>query len=112
MKSIHPIRRALTRTVLLAALAATASPAFAFNEEANYNECILNTVPNTWNRNVVEMIRTSCDRLYRRWAMLTPTDVSFHRCLLAHLPGVQSSAAIGPVVQACRRQSTDSDHFD
>ncbi|CAG9234594.1 VF_A0006 family four-cysteine protein [Burkholderia gladioli] len=106
------IRQTLIRTLLVSALAASASPAFAFNEEANYNACILRSLSNTWNRNVVEILRGSCDRLYRQWSMLSPSDKAFNECLLQNLPGVQSSAAIGPVMSACRRQSADSMHFD
>lgn len=107
-----PLRHTLVRAVLVSALAATASPAFAFNEEANYNACILRSLSNTWNRNVVGLLRSSCDQLYRQGNMLTPTEQAYHSCLLQYLPGVQSSAAIGPILSACRRQSADSVHFD
>jgi len=107
-----PLRQAIVRAVLVSALAAAASPAFAFNEQANYDACILRTLSSSWNRNVVGLLRNSCDQLYRQWSMLTPTEQAYHSCLLQYLPGVQSSAAIGPILSACRRQSADSVHFD
>ncbi|MGU7816511.1 VF_A0006 family four-cysteine protein [Burkholderia sp. AW49-1] len=97
----------LSRT-LPAILLFTNFPASAFNEDANYNQCVLTALRGSQNSSTASIMRNSCDQLHRNWQMMLPRDKAFHMCILNSLGGVRDDFAVQELVRGCSRQGENA----
>lgn len=87
-------------TMLLMPVAAAAS----LRDNAAYDDCMLQSLRESRSGDVTNLIRQSCDALYRNGALLLPRDRRYHECILQSLPGVRDEGAAQQIVSICRRR--------
>ncbi|KVC70151.1 hypothetical protein WI73_15205 [Burkholderia ubonensis] len=93
--------RSITGVVALAMPAA----AFALTDGyAQYDECVLQSLRESWNPAAARLIRQSCDALYLNNAMLLPRERRYYECILQSLPGVRDNVAIREILTICSRR--------
>lgn len=81
--------------------------ALAFgNDNPDYDQCILLSLRNSQSRFAANVIRDSCDALYRNGALLLPREKSYHQCVLQNVPGVRDAFSVNEIQRACRRQNS------
>ncbi|WP_431820559.1 VF_A0006 family four-cysteine protein [Burkholderia sp. F1] len=71
---------------------------------AQYDECVLLSLRDSWNPAAARLIRQSCDALYLNNAMLLPRERRYHECILQSLPGVRDNVAIREILTICSRR--------
>jgi len=74
------------------------------NDQAQYDQCVLQSLRGSRNGIAANMLQNACDRLYRGGAMLSPGDKTYYVCLLQSLPGVENNGAIQQIMTICSRQ--------
>ncbi|WP_323118832.1 VF_A0006 family four-cysteine protein [Burkholderia alba] len=79
--------------------------ASAFGSDDQYDQCILQALRNSESSSVANILRSSCQSLYRDGAMLLPREKAYHACILQNLPGVRDSFAAQQIMQACSRRN-------
>ncbi|PMS14385.1 hypothetical protein C0Z18_31765 [Trinickia dabaoshanensis] len=89
---------------LVALLAMPVAAQASLRDNAAYDDCMLQTLRESRNGDVTNLIRQSCDAIYRNGAMLLPRDRRYHECILQSLPGVRDEAAVEQIVSICRRR--------
>ncbi|RQS05386.1 hypothetical protein DIE07_26675 [Burkholderia sp. Bp9002] len=91
----------------IASIVALTMPAAAFaltDNYAQYDECVLQSLRDSWNPAAARLIRQSCDALYLNNAMLLPRERRYHECVLQSLPGVRDFVAIRQILAICSRR--------
>lgn len=89
------------------AIVALAMPATAFaltDTDAQYEQCVLQSLRDSWSSVTARVIQQSCDALYRNGAMLLPRERRYHECVLQSLPGVRDFVAIRQILAICSRR--------
>ncbi len=93
------------RPLLAALLLAAPFAAHAFGDDGQYDQCILQSLRNSQSSAVANVLRSSCQSLYRDGAMLLPRERAYHACILQNVPGVRDSFALQQIMQSCSRQN-------
>ncbi|RQR63602.1 hypothetical protein DIE19_09315 [Burkholderia sp. Bp9126] len=91
----------------IASIVALTMPAAAFaltDNYAQYDECVLQSLRDSWNSAAARLIRQSCDALYLNNAMLLPRERRYYECILQSLPGVRDNVAIRQILAICSRR--------
>ncbi|MGZ2746132.1 VF_A0006 family four-cysteine protein [Burkholderia stagnalis] len=91
----------------IASIVALTMPAAAFaltDNYAQYDECVLQSLRDSWNPAAARLIRQSCDALYLNNAMLLPRERRYYECILQSLPGVRDNVAIRQIMAICSRR--------
>ncbi|OBP13256.1 hypothetical protein A5320_19610 [Rheinheimera sp. SA_1] len=76
------------------------STAVLANEEADYQQCLLEHQPKVQLEQVVTRIRQACDKVHRDNLML-PRKKEYFRCVLSYLPPVETDSAVPDILGAC-----------
>jgi hypothetical protein len=79
--------------------------AMAFNEDASYNQCVLQSLKGVGSGLATGLITTSCRKLYKESAMWSNNEKAYRLCLLQNLRGMQDDFAAHQVAMACSRQT-------
>jgi hypothetical protein len=79
--------------------------AHAFGDDEQYDQCILQALRNSQSSTVANVLRGSCQSLYRDGAMLLPRERAYHVCILQNVPGVRDSYALQQIMLSCSRQN-------
>jgi hypothetical protein len=74
-------------------------------ENADYDQCILDSLSNSQSSYAARVLRDSCDALYRNSALLLPRERSSHVCVLQSVQSVRGAFAVNEILHACRRQN-------
>ncbi|PMS29640.1 VF_A0006 family four-cysteine protein [Trinickia symbiotica] len=80
------------------------SVAAAYAGNSAYDQCVLQSLRDSWNSAASMLIQQSCDTLYRNGALLLPRERAFHECMIQALPGVRDDFAIQQISAICRRR--------
>lgn len=81
-------------------------PALAFgNDNPDYDQCILQSLRNSESNVAADVMRHSCNALYRNNALLLPREKSYHVCVLQNMQNVRAIYAIRQIQAACQRQN-------
>lgn len=83
--------------VIVGLLSATAVQA---DEEADYQQCLLDHQPKVQLEQVVARVRQACDKVHRDNLML-PRKKEYFRCVLHYLPPIETDSAVQDVLGAC-----------
>ena len=70
------------------------------DEEADYQQCLLEHQPKVQLEQVVARIRQACDKVHRDNLML-PRKKEYFRCVLNYLPPVETDSAVPDILGAC-----------
>lgn len=70
------------------------------DEEADYQQCLLDHQPKVQLEQVVTRIRQACDKVHRDNLML-PRKKEYFRCVLSYLPPVETDSAVQDILGAC-----------
>ena len=70
------------------------------DEEADYQQCLLEHQPKVQLEQVVARIRQACDKIHRDNLML-PRKKEYFRCVLSYLPPVETDSAVPDILGAC-----------
>ena len=80
--------------------------AMAFNEDASYNQCVMQSLKGVRSRQATDLITTSCRKLYKESAFLNNTEKNYRVCLVQNLQGIENDYAAQQVAAACRRANS------
>jgi hypothetical protein len=90
--------------LVFALMAAAPGLAMAFNADASYNQCVLQSMKGTRSRLATNLMRTSCRKLYKESGLMKNSEKHYRHCLLKNLPGVENDPAAHEISAACGRQ--------
>lgn len=76
------------------------STAVLADEDADYQQCLLEHQPKVQLEQVVARVRQACDKVHRDNLML-PRKKAYFRCVLSYLPPVETDSAVQDVLGAC-----------
>jgi hypothetical protein len=79
--------------------------AMAFDEDASYNQCVLQSLKGVKSNLATDLITTSCRKLYKESAFLNNNEKGYRVCLLQNLQGAENDYASQQIMAACRRQN-------
>jgi hypothetical protein len=91
--------------LLASLLLVTPLAAHAFGNDDSYDQCILQALRNSQSSAVANVLRGSCQSLYRDGAMLLPRERAYHVCILQNVPGVRDGYALQQIMASCARRN-------
>jgi hypothetical protein len=80
--------------------------AMAFDEDASYNQCVMQSLKGVRSRQATDLITTSCRKLYKESAFLNNKEKNYRVCLVQNLQGIENDYAAQQVAAACRRANS------
>jgi hypothetical protein len=90
----------------VALMVAAPGLAMAFNEDASYNQCVMQSLKGVRSRQATDLITTSCRKLYKESAFLNNNEKNYRVCLVQNLQGIENDYAAQQVAAACRRANS------
>ncbi|CAN7354059.1 VF_A0006 family four-cysteine protein [Caballeronia sp. 15715] len=88
---------------LIAFTIAAPGLAMAFDGDASYNQCVLQSLKGVRSRQATDLITSSCRKLYKESAFLNNNEKNYRVCLVQNLQGIENDYAAQQVALACRR---------
>lgn len=70
------------------------------DEEADYQQCLLEHQPKVQLEQVAARVRYACDKVHRD-NLLLPRKKAYFLCILSYLPPVETESAVQDVLGAC-----------
>ncbi|MGU7781395.1 VF_A0006 family four-cysteine protein [Burkholderia sp. PU8-34] len=92
------------RSIAIALLAMPAAAYALTDSNAAYDQCVLQSLRDSWSSVAARIIQQSCDALYRNGALLLPRERAYHECVVQSLPGVRDNFAIQQIMSICSRR--------
>ncbi|SAL53029.1 hypothetical protein AWB64_05758 [Caballeronia sordidicola] len=83
----------------------TSGAAMAFDEDASYNQCVLQSLKGVRSNYATDLITASCRKLYKESAFLNNNEKNYRVCLLQNLQGAENDYASQQIMAACGRQN-------
>src|ERR1700742_3456885 len=96
------IMRNLAYLLLSITLASPLSALALGTENPDYDQCILQSLANSQSNIAANVIRRSCEALYRNGALLLPREKSYHVCVLQNMQNVRAAYAVNQILRACQ----------
>jgi hypothetical protein len=92
--------------LLLSITLASPLPALALGmDNPAYDQCILQSLANSQSSIAADVVRRSCEALYKNGALLLPREKSYHVCILQNMQSVRAVYAVQQILLACQRQN-------
>jgi hypothetical protein len=90
----------------IALMVAAPGVAMAFNEDASYNQCVMQSLKGVRSVQATDLITTSCRKLYKEGAFLNDSEKNYRICLVQNLQAIENDYAAQQVATACRRANS------
>ena len=99
------MKRGICSLIALTLSSTVPGVAMAFDEDASYNQCVLQSLKGVRSNFATDQITTSCRKLYKEHAFLNNNEKSYRLCLLQNLQGAENDYAAQQIMAACGRQN-------